>query len=203
METALAEIAGLSRSTLRAALVELSHEGLVTQVAYTRWSVAELDAAGVSDLYALRSALEGLGARLAAERITKRAAGQLQRALDRLVRAATESSPTALTRADFALHELIIALSNNAKLANHYRLIEQQVRMLIASSNALATNPDEIVGQHRPIVDAIVAGRAEAAEALIREHHSSEGRRLAEHVRRHGGAGSQPHSASRQAPGGS
>src|SRR4051794_41941095 len=68
VETQLALEIGVSRGTVRAALAQLAHEGLVRQVAFTRWLVPETSVVDAWELYTLRGALEGLGARLAAER---------------------------------------------------------------------------------------------------------------------------------------
>src|SRR5690242_2130858 len=68
VEATLSEQMSLSRGTIRSALSQLAHEGLVTQKAYTRWAVSELSAGDAWELFTLRSALEALAARLAAER---------------------------------------------------------------------------------------------------------------------------------------
>jgi DNA-binding GntR family transcriptional regulator len=183
VETWLAEQFALSRGTIRGALSELSHEGLVTQVAYTKWIVAELSGEAAWELFTLRSALEGLGARLAAQRITPEGGQLLSAAYDDLIAAASRADRAAVTNADFALHKLIIKLSGHGKLAEQYRLIEQQVRLLIASSNALLPAIDEIIGQHRPIVEAILAGHAASAERHIRFHNLSEGKAYSAHFR--------------------
>jgi DNA-binding GntR family transcriptional regulator len=183
VETWLAEQFGLSRGTIRAALSELAHEGLVTQVAYTKWIVTELSGQAAWELFTLRSALEGLGARLAAEKITSEGSELLSTAYKELIDAASRGDRAAVTDADFALHKLIIELAGHRKLADQYRLIEQQVRLLIASSNALLPAIDEIIGQHEPIVDAILAGQGANAEHHIRHHNLSEGEVYAAHFR--------------------
>lgn len=183
VETWLAEQFGLSRGTIRGALSELSHEGLVTQVAYTKWVVTEISVDDIWELFVLRSALEGLGARLAAEKITPESRTKLSSAYEELVKSASADDRAAVTEADFALHKLIIDLSAHRRLESHYRLIEQQVRLVIASSNALLPTIEQVVGQHEPIVKSILAGRAADAENFIRYHNLSEGEALTAHVR--------------------
>ena len=183
VETWLAEQFGLSRGTIRAALSELSHEGLVTQVAYTKWVVTEISGDDTWELFTLRSALEGLGARMAAQKMTPDNSRLLSAAYKELVAAAGAGDRAAVTEADFALHKLIIDLSGHRRLGAQYRLIEQQVRLVIASSNALLPTIDQIVDQHEPIVKAILAGQATNAERLIRHHNLSEGEALTAHVR--------------------
>jgi DNA-binding GntR family transcriptional regulator len=182
VETLLAEQFGLSRGTIRAALNELAHEGLVTQIAYTKWIVTEISGDDIWELFTLRSALEGLGARLTAQKITPHSSELISAAYKGLVNASSGDDRAAVTEADFSLHKLIIGLSEHRRLGEQYRLIEQQVRLVIASSNALLPTIHDIIGQHEPIVKAILAGNATHAERLIRHHNLSEGKVLAAHV---------------------
>jgi len=184
VETWLAEQLGLSRGTVRAALSELVHEGLVEQVAYTRWAVPGLSDKDAWELYTLRSALEGLGARLVAERIAPEAARQLERAFAAIRGAAARNDRASLTDSDAALHKMIIRLSDNSRLERQYTVIEQQIRRYIASSNALVVDPRGIVAQHQPIVAAILAGRPALAEREARQHNLEEGAVLVEQLRR-------------------
>src|SRR5215813_15276740 len=68
-EIELAEKLALSRGTIRSALRTLVAEGLVVQSPYSGWHVADLSARDVWELFTLRAALDGLGARLLAESI--------------------------------------------------------------------------------------------------------------------------------------
>jgi DNA-binding GntR family transcriptional regulator len=183
VETQLAEQIGLSRGTIRGALSELVHEGLVEQVAYTRWEVPGLSNDDAWELYTLRSALEGLGARLAAERIDSGSAERVRRAFTTLAAAAAKNDRGRVTEEDFALHKLIIELSGHRRLHRQYTVIEQQIRRYIACSNALTPDPKSIVQQHEPLVSAILTGRASAAEREAREHNVLEGKLLVDELR--------------------
>jgi DNA-binding GntR family transcriptional regulator len=184
VETSLAEQMGLSRGTVRAALNHLVHEGLVEQIAYTRWAVPDLSDHDAWELYTLRSALEGLAARLVAEHMTPAAAERLRAALAAIKEAAAKNDRAALTDRDAALHKLIIELTGHRRLMQQYTLIEQQTRRYIACSNALVVESDTIVAQHEPIVEALIAGRAAAAEREAKQHNVKEGALLVEQLRR-------------------
>ncbi len=159
VESQLSEQMSLSRGTIRSALNDLTHEGLVTQTAYTKWVVTEFSAEDVWELFTLRSALEGLAARLAAERIGAEQEVRLWKAFDDLESASGFGDWARLTDADFQLHKTIVEIARHGRLAQQYRLLEQQVRMVIGSSNALVPTTSEVVAQHRPLVEAIAAGR--------------------------------------------
>jgi DNA-binding GntR family transcriptional regulator len=66
-ETVLAHELDVSRGTVRAALRSLTYEGLVAQVAYSKWLVPELTPEDANEITTLHAALTGLAARLAAE----------------------------------------------------------------------------------------------------------------------------------------
>ena len=99
VETALAESLAISRGTLRAALRALTHEGLVAQVAYTKWMVPELSPADAWELYTLRGSLEGLAARLVTERQRPDAIASVKDAFDRLESAVAAESHARRVRA--------------------------------------------------------------------------------------------------------
>lgn len=182
VETWLADKLGSSRGTVRAALSDLVHEGLVEQVAYTKWAVPQLSEEDAQELFTLRSALEGLGARLAAERLKSDGAERLQQAFQALTEAAVKNNRARATELDFALHKLIIDLSGHRRLQRQYTLIEQQIRRYIACSNAFVPAIDNIIDHHAPLVHAILEGRAGAAEREAKSRNIKEGNILVEQL---------------------
>ena len=178
VETWLAQQLQVSRGTVRAALSELAHQGLVDQVAYTSWSVPDMRAQDAWELYTLRSSLEGLGSYLAAEAMTPAKSGELKAAFERLVESARVGEVGPAVEADLMLHKTIVGLSGHGRLMKQYEILEQQLRRYMTSSNALMHDTREIGDQHRPIVEAILAGHAGEAEALAKSHNMTEGRKL-------------------------
>lgn len=199
VESQLSEQMSLSRGTIRSALNDLTHEGLVTQTVYTKWVVTEFSAVDAWELFTLRSALEGLAARLAAERIGAAQADHLWNAFTQLDKASRLGDWARLTDADFLLHKTIIEIAQHRRLAQQYRLLEQQVRMVIGSANALVPTTSEVVAQHQPLVEAIAAGHAARAEKLARAHNLDEGKLLVDHVQG-GSASASPPAVQRPQP---
>jgi len=184
VEAALADQLGVSRGTVRAALSELAHEGLVSQVAYTKWMVPELSAEDAWELYTLRGSLEGLAAKLATERRTPETVAVLRQAYERLESAVTTERRSAVAAADLALHKTIVAITGHRRLIGQYKLIEQQVRHYIGTSNADIADQHELLSQHAPIVRAIIGGDAARAERLAHDHNAPEVRKFAEDLAR-------------------
>jgi len=178
-ETALATELEVSRGTLRAALRALAHEGLIQQVAYTKWMLPEFSHADAWELYTLRGTLEGMAARLAAEHRTKDCLSLLEAAFERLVSAVRSRRHARVAEADLTLHQTIVSITGHQRLIGQYRLLEQQVRHYIVCSNALIMDLNQIVSEHQPIVEAIIDGHADLAETRAREHNAPEVARAA------------------------
>lgn len=177
-EVQLAEEMGLSRATIRTALHELANEGLLTLVPYTGWTVIELTPEDVWELYTLRAAVERLAAQLVAKLPIEEREEILRPAFDKLAGACEDGNPSRIAEEDFGFHKAIVDAASHRRLSAQYGLIEQQIRVYIRSSDALVANPSEIVAQHKPMRDAILAGNIEEAGRLAEEHNLVEGEKL-------------------------
>ncbi len=179
-ETPLAEQLGIARATLRMGLHRLASEGIVVQIPYTGWQVVALSAQDVWELWTLRSSLESLAARLAAERMTDSSAARVNKAMDDLSAACRQGRVNDINKADFAFHRIIVDLADHTRLSEHYRQVEQQVRLYIASTN-LYNEPDDwsvVVEHHRPLAEALIARDPDRAEAEARRHNETFGGKL-------------------------
>jgi DNA-binding GntR family transcriptional regulator len=174
VETALAESLAISRGTLRSALRALTHEGLVAQVAYTKWMVRDLSPADAWELYTLRGSLEGLAARLVTERQKPEAIASVKQAFDRLESAVAAESHADVAEADAGLHKVIVLAAGHARLQEQYRLLEQQIRRYILLTNAAIIDLHQMMPAHQPLVEAILIGDVESAARLALEHNAPE-----------------------------
>jgi DNA-binding GntR family transcriptional regulator len=179
---ALSDQLGVSRATVRTALHHLVTEGLAIQVPYTGWMVVSMTARDARELVTLRSALESLAARLAAETLNSNTQALLDKAYGALRRAVQRNKATEMAAADLALHRTIVAMAQHDRLSSHYRIVDQQIGMLIASSNTLLTDQAQLITQHAPIVTAILDQDIPKAEVAMRLHIDDEGRRLVAHL---------------------
>ena len=180
LETELSERFNLSRGTIRSALQQLTYEGLIVQFPYRGCAVAGLSSQDAWELYTLRSALEGLAARLAAGAMTPDKANSLNVALQLLLEATQKGNWKDVADADFGLHKTIIQFSGHNRLQQQYKIVEQQIRLYIASCNALS-GLEAITQQHESLVKAICSGNAAAAEQIAKEHNA-DGQDLVKHL---------------------
>jgi GntR family transcriptional regulator of vanillate catabolism len=180
-EVALAERLGVSRTPLRIALATLAHEGLLESLRGGGFVVRSFTRADIADAIELRGVLEGLAARLAAERL--RARDEVQRLADttaELDGVVDDLSPESLVRyveLNDAYHHELVALAGSEVLA---RAIANVVVLPFASPGALVASQAvlprsrEILiiaqHQHRVLLAAVENGQGARAEEIAREH---------------------------------
>ncbi len=192
-ELTLVEKLGVSRTPIRAALMRLEQEGLLEALAGGGYAVRTFTERDVSDAIELRGTVEGLSARLAAERgATAQALRQAHDSLDRID--AVLARP-ALDDEDFLsyvtlnqmFHNLLSEMAGSAVIA---RELERVVSLPFASPSGFvlvqANSPrarDMLMvaqDQHRQVLDAIERREGSRAEALMREHSRMAQRNLRE-----------------------
>ena len=172
LEIELSDRLNLSRGTIRSALQQLIHEGLVVQYPYRGCMVISISSQDAWELYTLRSTLEGLAAKLAAEAIAPGKADILTKALQKLKIAVAKKNWQDFAIADFELHKAIIQFSGHRRLQEQYRIIEHQVLLYIRECNALHPSLEALFEDHQKLVDAICDGDAVLAEQIAKAHHT-------------------------------
>ncbi|MEP0321142.1 GntR family transcriptional regulator [Bauldia litoralis] len=178
LEAVLARELEVSRGTIRSALMQLSNEGLVRQVAFTKWEVAPASVEEAWELYTLRSALEGLAASLAAQYASPAERDGLSRVFAELEAAANADQREAAADADFKLHKTIVAMSGHKRLIRDHERIILQVRFQMTHIGFAPRETRDLIDDHRDLTEAVLKGDAARAEQLARTHNSAEVKRL-------------------------
>lgn len=188
LEAQLSEELGVSRGTVRSALAVLAREGLVEQVAFTRWQVAQTSAADAWEVYTLRGVLEGMAARLAAGNITEADGAALKATAAELARAVAEERFKDVIDIDFRLHREIVALAKHRRLAEQHRSLLQQVRFHMVNAGFLPKDYGALAKEHEALIDAVLGRDADRAERLARSHNEAEVELLSRFLHQAGGA---------------
>ena len=195
-ELNLVERLGFSRTPIRAALIRLEQEGLLQALPHGGFAVRTFSEREVAEAIELRGMVEGLSARLAAERgavpVVLAEAQQVLQQIDALLQA------SALSEADFSsyvllnaqFHQLLGELSGSELLG---REIERASSLPFASPSAFvvlqATSPkarDMLIvaqDQHWQVLQAIEQREGARAESIMREHSRLAQRNLRDAVR--------------------
>ncbi|WP_125776557.1 GntR family transcriptional regulator [Antribacter gilvus] len=166
VERDLATELGVSRVPVREALRMLVAEGLVTPRPRTWAVVRTFTDADVDDLIEVRSAIETLTFRLAAERRSPERLTELEAVLDREAQAARAQDPTAAHRAGADFHELVAATAASPLLDEIGAITASRLRWLLGQHLDL----QEMVDEHLGLLGAIRAGDGQEAARLAVEH---------------------------------
>ena len=107
----IAQVLGVSRQPVQQALLLLRNQGVLRDAPGRGLIVAPIDLDQVSNLYDIRTVLEGLAFRRAAERNAERAKTHGPALIQNGRKAAAGSSVAAMIAADLKLHDFIYGLS--------------------------------------------------------------------------------------------
>jgi GntR family transcriptional regulator of vanillate catabolism len=182
-ELTLVERLGVSRTPIRAALMRLEQEGLLQALPNGGYAVRTFSERDVSDAIELRGTMEGLCARLAAERgVASVVLGEARACLaqiDALLQqpALDDEAFTRYVALNQRFHNLLAEMAGSAVLA---RELERVVNLPFASPSGFvvvqANSPqarDMLIvaqDQHRQVLDAVERREGARAEAIMREH---------------------------------
>jgi DNA-binding GntR family transcriptional regulator len=166
----LAQQLTISRTPLREALMKLEQEGLIAVLPRRGFRVVELKLAEAIELYELREMLDGLAARLAAERVTAEGLRRLKYLIDKMDECVNADNPDDWLTYHGAFHEEILRASGNSRLmgliANIRLTIQRFHPLLLTSKNRL----NKAFREHEAIFRAIQAHDPTRAERVARAH---------------------------------
>lgn len=179
IERDLAAEFGVSRVPVRDALKILEVEGLVTLRPRTWAIVREFTTADMTDLDEVRSVLEPLAFRLAAERHRRDGLDELRRALDDETISAAAGDPIASRRAAADFHEQVTVLTENRLLGDLMQGMRSKLRWGLSQHDDLA----HVTEQHQALFRAISERDGDRAEELALAHIVSSRREREAHMR--------------------
>jgi DNA-binding FadR family transcriptional regulator len=186
-ERELAAQLGISRLTLREAIRELSEAGYLrsrrgrlggTFVTYTRPApdkaevqrLALADADKLSDALTFRLAVESGAADVLARQFQASPESQVQAILAAKLAEVNGAGPEDYRRLDTLFHLSIAELAGSSLLAAACADARMRLNDLLNAIPVLQRNIDHTAGQHKAIVEAILAGDPVAARTAVAEH---------------------------------
>ena len=170
VESELAERLGVSRTPVREALQRLETQSMLARDGRSL-IVATLDHNQLAELYAVRTELEGLAARLAARHATDEELRVLQSMAEE-DRALLGGDPGALSRANKRFHKQIHLASHNRFLVQQLDLVHRSMALMAKTSFAAEGRDEVALGEHEAIVAAIARRDGDAAYLALRTHIS-------------------------------
>lgn len=167
----LAARLGVSNSPVREAMMELAGKGLLEVVRNRGFRVVEMTDADRQEVYNLRLMVEVPAVVEVARRgLAADDEPELRRLLKQVLATADSGDLRDYLDADQTLHMRIVALLGNRRLCGIVENLRDQSRVRgsyrLAERGMLAQSAQE----HVPIVEALIAGDADAANSLMIEH---------------------------------
>lgn len=170
MELQLAEQLGVSRTPIREAIRKLELEGLVEMIPRKGAYVADLSVKDVLDVLEVRRFLEGLAARLAAERMVEDDINELHNILEKFDLALKKGDKEGLIELDNSFHDKIIQGSRNNKLIQIVQGLHEQVQRFRVIYFNEYTGHEDLMKYHKAILEAISNKDPEKAQTYAQTH---------------------------------
>ncbi len=171
VERHLSDEVGVSLASVRNALQQLEHEGLVVKKANTATHVTQLSRAKLKEMHQVRMLLEPQAMVLAGQNMTELSMEQLQVAVAEIDQAISANNFYSVARADLRFHQLIWETSRNETLA---RMLSQLCTPMFAFIMIMmSVNHEDLrarVNSHQTLVDVLGTGSPEQVESSARHH---------------------------------
>ncbi|WP_329118162.1 GntR family transcriptional regulator [Streptomyces sp. NBC_01465] len=172
VENELAEQFGVTRASVRAALIDLAAEGLVERIRNRGSRVRVVSVEEAVAITECRVALEGLCAAKAAVAASDAQLAQLADVGRAMKKAVADGEPVTYSDLNHQLHSLIREFSGQPVAAE---LLERLNGQLVRHRFQLALRPgrpQQSLGEHLAMIDTITSRDPQAAEAAVRAHLS-------------------------------
>jgi DNA-binding GntR family transcriptional regulator len=162
----LASAYGVARPTLRAAVQQLVHEGLMRREPRRRACVPRLTSEDLRDLFFVRVPLE----LRAVEAITGRVSvlGAAIEAVEHFERLSPDCSWRDVVDADMRFHTALIAATGSARLQRAYGSLQAEIRL--ARAQLRVETVTVLADEHRQLLAIIIAGPKRAALQAMQQH---------------------------------
>jgi len=180
IETRVARQFKVSQAPVREALRDLELFGFIESAPFRSAVVREPSVQDLVQVYPIRAALEGVGARDAAGHITKAQLAKLRSLIEGMRKAARRNDERACVDADMLFHLTIIEASSNSLLKQCWE------RLRLANTTAITVSTTkhslfDIAESHVPVLNALKARKPAMAERVMRRHIENAGRWLRAH----------------------
>jgi DNA-binding GntR family transcriptional regulator len=173
VEEDLAGTLGVTRQSLRAALLDLTAEGLVERIPNRGARVRVVSTDEAVAITECRMALESLCAAKAAQRVTDDEAAQLRELAESLKRSVAEGNPLKYSELNRELHRRVGVISGQTVAVGllerlHAQLVRHQFQLALRPGR-----PEVSLPEHIAIAQAVAGRRPADADRAVRAHLAS------------------------------
>lgn len=170
LEVQLADEMGVSRTPVREAIRRLELEGFVVMVPRKGAYVAGLSVKDVEEVYEIRTVLETLAVRLAAQRMQPADYQQLDELAEKMCATWQEGDVDNWVNLDARFHELLYKFSRNDRLVYMMSNIMEQLSRYRIISLANVEVRHNSLSEHQELIEALKRRDSEAAAIAASTH---------------------------------
>lgn len=172
IEANLAAEFGVSRTTLRSALMELKNDRLVELSPRRGCSVARMSRAEIEDACFARYLLEAGAACEDRAVIDDNLITSLEKELDAMAESAEAGDLAGIVERDTRLHGLLVECGGRERPAELWHALDGQMGALMRSSLEFqGSDLSDVVVRHRILIDAVRTGDREVIGTAIYDHY--------------------------------
>ncbi|MGE0239679.1 MAG: GntR family transcriptional regulator [Parvibaculaceae bacterium] len=169
-EHSLARRFGVSRTPVREALRQLVSSGLVHIRPHHGAVVRQLTLPELIEMFQVVAELEGLGARLAARRISKEEREQLRASHEKCKQHVKKREEELFLNENNRLHDIILLASGNRFLIGETRKLVRRVNPYRRFVTQRPGTMEKSVREHAAVISAVETGNGAEAQDLMRRH---------------------------------
>lgn len=166
----LATQLGVSRTPVREALIKLAQQGMVRFERNRGVRVLLTSLHDLEEVFALRLLLEPAATRRAVDRLDAAQLKELRRTFAHMERAAKSDDEFTMFEHDRRFHRVLLEAAGNARLAGIVDGLRDMVLRRGVSTARESRSLDDIVAEHRVILDLVEDGDAVGAAEAMRAH---------------------------------
>jgi DNA-binding GntR family transcriptional regulator len=168
----------VSRLPVREALRMLNTEGFVEMLATRGVIVRQLSRSDVEELFDVREALETAAFRKAAQRATKADVKRLESLARKAERAIATGDRDTVYACNVEFHDIVPDMARNKVLVEMLEPIEGRLHWI----NLQNDEPEVLWGEHRIMLEALIAGDVDRTQQLSCEHIEVNRIRVLQHL---------------------
>lgn len=170
VENELAVEIGVSRNTVKKALLKLEQENLIALENNKGATIKSFSLQEISNYLKIREVLEGLIATDAAKNITNEDILQLELILVEMKDNLQAHQFDAYSQGNLRFHDVIYHASNNQQAVDMVKIIKQQLKRLQFKTILVPGRNESSFEEHSSILQALKARDGERAEAELKKH---------------------------------
>lgn len=181
IEQELAEEIGVSRNTVKKALLKLEQENLVVLEKNKGATIKSFSLDEISNYLKIREVLEGLIAADAAKNMTDEDIARLETILSEMKHNLQTMQFDAYSQGNLNFHDVIYDASNNQQAVEMVRIIKQQLKRVHFKTILVPGRNENSFEEHDAILTALRSRDAALAEIQLKKHVANVRHTIIEH----------------------